>query len=180
MFSIPSYWNYNFDISTSGSSASVTCTLNEHRITDQENTFAQVRNNNDIKTNNLCSYDYCDASTSVSLIEGNNDISCCFCNNGGSQCWCETKSVNYQPSQPSCVDECNGYNNCDGNVLYACGNTDSDPCLEKINKGIVVGECGVECKDNTDCSSGYVCSSYKCVYQQTEPTEYKGQVEVDW
>jgi len=60
--------------------------------------------------------------------------------------------------------ECeNGDTKCEGNNYYVCKNHNWD------NQGKIVGKCGVECKENYDCSSGEICKDYKCV---PDPCKY--------
>ena len=64
----------------------------------------------------------------------------------------------------SCTDECTS-DSCDGLEFISCEKL-SDGCKYKINKGKVIGKCGVECLSNTDCLSNEECIDYKC---QTGP-----------
>jgi len=64
-----------------------------------------------------------------------------------------------------CEDECSsGETKCVGYDYYTCGNYDDDSCLEWANEGVTIGKCGVECVENSDCPSGYICSNFKCEY----------------
>lgn len=71
---------------------------------------------------------------------------------------------------------------------YSCGdNRETIECQEKsdgsgnikVNVGVVVGKCGVDCKSSSQCSSSQECKSNKCVAKEviippdicTEPTQ---------
>jgi len=64
-----------------------------------------------------------------------------------------------------CMDECI-VDSCVGYNYIKCENT-TNSCNIKLDKGIVIGQCGVECKSDVDCSYGYSCN------EKHECTTYK-------
>jgi len=64
-------------------------------------------------------------------------------------------------TEVKCKDECS-YGTCDGYKFLDCIQQ-NDGCNDLISKGITVGECQVQCKSNSDCSSNQECQSYRCV-----------------
>lgn len=60
-----------------------------------------------------------------------------------------------------CSNECTS-DECDGFVYKSC-EKQSNGCYAFVNKGIIIGKCGVECLTNTDCANGEECVNYTCV-----------------
>ncbi|MBI2559048.1 hypothetical protein HYW20_07040 [Candidatus Woesearchaeota archaeon] len=59
-----------------------------------------------------------------------------------------------------CKDECST-SFCSGFSFVDC-EKQADGCKKKVTKGIIKGECEVECTKNSDCESSEECKNYKC------------------
>jgi len=94
---------------------------------------------------------------------------CCLDRNNNNICDKdeEIKPETEESEQLSCKDECNpspylDSARCEGKIYFAC-EKQADGCYDKINKGKVIGKCGVECLTNSDCSHNEECKNNKCV-----------------
>lgn len=86
---------------------------------------------------------------------------------------CEDGVCKEEPGPGPCTNDCSAYgiSECRNNINYfECGNYDADNCLEWSEGSVIIGKCGVECKENNDCPSG-VCNSFKCEIGPTETCE---------
>ncbi|MBN2421752.1 hypothetical protein JXB41_00875 [Candidatus Woesearchaeota archaeon] len=66
----------------------------------------------------------------------------------------------YKCTEDICEDECTG-DACDDYNYIECILED-DGCKHKVNKGIILGKCNVECFENGHCSEDEACSDYEC------------------
>lgn len=64
-------------------------------------------------------------------------------------------------SMYDCKDECS-VSLCDSFSFVAC-EKQTDGCKKKVTKGVIKGECEVECTKSSDCESLEECKNYKCV-----------------
>ena len=83
--------------------------------------------------------------------------------NGGCldyKCEINQEEVN-TPEEETCVDECFD-TDCLGSDFIDCVSK-SDGCRDEINKGKIVGKCGINCLTNSDCSIDKECKNYQCV-----------------
>ena len=62
--------------------------------------------------------------------------------------------------EPTCFDECST-DTCENNDYISCLKKE-DGCKNKVNKGIILDKCRVECITDDDCSSNEECLDYKC------------------
>lgn len=62
--------------------------------------------------------------------------------------------------KPTCNDECS-QPTCEG-LYYVDCLMGADLCKHKQNKEKIMGKCGVECLEHSDCESDFLCSSNKC------------------
>lgn len=78
---------------------------------------------------------------------------------------CDTDEINKveylqeEPDPVSCLDACSS-DTCSGKYYVACL-TQPDGCKDKINKGIIINRCGVECLKGSDCklNADSICDS---------------------
>lgn len=65
------------------------------------------------------------------------------------------------PTEDSCTDECLS-ETCEQMNFIACEEK-SDGCKHRIDKGKIIGKCGVECYGFINCQSDEICENNKCV-----------------
>ena len=65
-----------------------------------------------------------------------------------------------EESEETCTNKCSS-DSCDGEEYIACLEQ-SDGCKDKVNKGKIIGKCGVKCISNNDCGSNQECLSNEC------------------
>lgn len=63
--------------------------------------------------------------------------------------------------KPTCVDECS-QSTCDGLYNIACS-VGADGCKYKQLKEKIMGKCGINCLEDSDCSTDEICSFNKCM-----------------
>ena len=72
----------------------------------------------------------------------------------------ESEELTEDTVELKCSDKCSiGF--CEGKSHVACLKQE-DGCKDKISKGKVIGECGVECLEDFNCEQGEECNSNKC------------------
>lgn len=70
--------------------------------------------------------------------------------------------------QKECNDECSS-SKCEDLIYFSCEDRDSDGCNEEVNKGKVLGKCGVECISDSDCTYSYEeCKNNLCTEKPVE------------
>jgi hypothetical protein len=100
--------------------------------------------------------------------------SCCIDQNNNSICDTDESATSTTPVEGvKCINECSE-DLCLNGEYIAC-QTKSDGCKDKVNKGKLLGKCGIICLSDNDCSStekcnGNTCEAIECTNQCTADT----------
>ena len=101
---------------------------------------------------------------------------CCLDQDNNSICD-KDEAVSEEDEEISCSDECST-DTCENNDYISCLKKE-DGCRDKVNKGKILGKCGVECITDDDCSLDEECKNYKCEINQEEENETEEETCID-